>query len=166
MSLKAQIKSAHIDNPNYDRNHAGASGNPRKIPVQVNSMESPILQWYHHSKSIDEHQFRAASQFRLYWENTGGTGARAIDYATERVDTSTRGDPIPIRVVDAVRQINRSRAILGEIRFNLIEQTCGQGIFLNQIHPHWRGQRKAMEEIKAGLNDLAAEYGFTTRVKR
>ena len=166
-NLQSDVLGIEIDNPNYQRQHAGAPGNPKTISVSYNRNESPASLWYHgRSKSIDEHQYAAAIKFRLIYELSCGTGARAFDYTVEFVDGGKLADPYSDARLDAQKQLLVIAKMLGPLGYDLTVKTCGQCIFLSSQYKHDVDRRKYANVVKEMLELLAVHFGLKNRPTR
>lgn len=161
-NLKTALSSQTIDNPDYQSQHDGVSANGKTIKAAFNMNESPIAMWAGKG-TIDGAQERSATKFRWLWENSGGSGASALDYSAAKVDTSGASDPISERQINAVMELDQCRKILGQ-KFWIIQKTCGECQFLKQLFPDSEySQRKFAKIARDGLNELACHWNLKTR---
>lgn len=165
-NLKTVVVGGESANPHYAPEHAGKEGNPKAIAVSYNAMESPAALWFHKVKCIDEHHFRAAANFRKIYEGAGGAGAGGMDYSAVRVDTSSKSDPINGYQLDCHMHLKVAENHIGAHKYKLIRDTCGNGTFVRDMSKTRRGRDKIMNEIRAGLTELSALWGYTTSENR
>ncbi|MCP4407017.1 MAG: hypothetical protein GY807_04520 [Gammaproteobacteria bacterium] len=160
-STHLQIKVMEIDNPNFQPEHAGNKGNPKRVRAAFNMKESPVM-WMLARGYVTEPQAMAATEFRRLYEQMGGAGARAIDFTQEPVDGGGVTDPITDRLIDAAKALAEVQRRLGPVRYNLVEQVCGQCIFIKQLASSKWYQLKMSRELKNCLDILAVDWGFQT----
>ncbi len=153
-----------VDNPMFSADHAESSGNPKRIRAVMNARESPIAWMYAHKEQtgITEAQVAAAGRFRRLYETAGGAGVGSIDYMREPVDGSGITDPIGDRMMDAARELVGVNARLGPAGYRLVEQVCGQCLFISQLTPRRREQNKLSGKLKNSLHSLATFWGLQT----
>jgi hypothetical protein len=112
---------------------------------------------------IKDAQWAAAGRFRQYWERSGAKGTIAIDYSREQVDGGKSIDPLQDSMVDAVRQLNECRPVLGRKAFDLMIKVVGQGMEIADIAKTQREKTTYSDYIKDGLDALAVHWGYKTR---
>lgn len=156
-----------VDNPEYSRDHDGASGNPKKIRAAFNSKESPVM-WMHARNWVTDSQAMAATEFRRLYEMCGGAGARAIDFTKEPVDGGGYIDPISDRRMDAAKELMQVQHRLGRSGYDLVERVCGQLFFIKQVAAQYRNssskryETKLANQLKDCLDVLAIDWGYQT----
>ncbi len=158
-SARLRIKVMEVDNPNYQPEHAGVRGNPKRVRAAFNMKESPVM-WMLARGYVTEPQAMAATRFRKLYEQMGGAGARAIDFTQEPVDGGGVSDPINDRLIDAAKELGEVQKRLGPAGYNLVEQVCGQCIFIKQLASSKWYQLKMSRELKNCLDILAVDWGF------
>ncbi len=174
MKRKTRKKAEHphvyimdVDNPDYNRDHDGASGNPKKIRAAFNPRESPVM-WMLVRGWVTDPQAMAATRFRSLYERAGGAGAKAIDYARVTVDGGGITDPISDASMDAHNQLKDVQARLGPAGYELIEKVCGQLLFIKQVAAEHRfSSSKRYEsrlscQLRECLDILAIDWGYQT----
>lgn len=161
-NLKTIAVGGISHNPDYQSQHDGASANPRTIAVTYNAAESPVAAWYHRYKTIDETQLLAANEFRRLFEIASGHGAISFDYARERVDGGRVQDPFSDRRMDAGRSLKRISGLLGPVCYDHVRSVCGECRYPHDMARSRRGRDNITESVKAGLDILAIEFGYSS----
>jgi hypothetical protein len=115
-------------------------------------------------KGASEMQIMAAARYRMAYDRAQIGGARAVDYAAVKVDTSgPSGDPLAGRVADALQQYKEAVRCLGMIRSNLVERVVCHDQSLTHRGMGARARERAKEELFAALDDLAVHFKLATR---
>lgn len=152
----------NVENPNFQRGYAESATNPKTISAAYNARESPIA-WMLVHERVNAAQAKAASIFRRNYEMAGGAGAKAIDYTKEPVDGGGFPDILTDRQAEAAKELGRARAALGFSGYELVEQVCGQCLWINQIEAtKWR-QLQAANNLRDCLDVLADFWGVQRR---
>lgn len=157
-----ELGKAMVENPLWQRAHAGAKGNDRYETVIVNVRESAVGVLASRGL-LDEAQVRAAVRFRALWEMMGGAGAGALDYTKEPVDGGGFVDPISERQLQAGKELKRCRELLGLRGFTLVCKVCGEGHSLWEIGSKRRDRDSAADALRGFLDDLAVLWDYRTR---
>lgn len=154
-----------VDNPGYQPQHDGATANPRKIQAAYNPKESPAA-WYRSKRIIQEHEYQAASRFRMLYERCGGSGVKALDYGKETVDGGIGPqDGLTDARAMAGRELADAHDKLGHAGYLLVEATCGQCFWMKDIYPDRYTQRKQMGVLRECLDELSIMWGFKSRAR-
>lgn len=157
--LGIRVETATVENPNWSRDHDGASANPRFIEARVNIKESAVGTLAAR-KLIDKAQAEAALRFRRHWEATGGAGAQAMDYSRDKVDGGGVIDPIGIMQMQAARKLAEAERTLGERNYDLVRKVCGEGRAMTEIFTEKRDRLTATDNLRASLDDLCRIWGI------
>lgn len=147
-----------IDNPWFSYDHRENASNPRRIEALSNVRESPLA-WMSKCGYIDETQLIVGSIFRMLYEKTGGNTIQAMDTTKEPVDGGKMTDGLTDERFKAAKELMHVRAKLGDQGYKLVEQVCGQCLWLNQIEPTKHYQRLAGKRLRECLDTLAYLWG-------
>jgi hypothetical protein len=127
-----------------------------KVSAEINMIE--LIGGLARIRDRSEVQEAAAAKFRLLHERAQLGGARSIDYAAVRVDTSGAGDVVEFGeaarrdYADAVRH-------LGMIRSSLVERVVVYDMSLRDIAGQGgRSKAKAKKGLQEALDDLAVHF--------
>ena len=148
-----------VDNPYFLRGHETDATNPDRIHVTLNTKESAVETLFARGQ-LGISQKRAADRFRALWEAAGGK-VSSIDYSADRVDGG-RGEPI-ITKLEAAKQMQRCRDLLGLRGFENVQAVCGEGKALSELSPHKRARLTMADNLRADLDDLAVMWGLQRR---
>lgn len=167
-SAYIELGTVTIDNPWFSYDHHESAANPRKIAAVANIRESPLT-WMHEQRYrsgedkgeryIDDTQFVVGSIFRMLYEKAGGTSIKAMDTTKEPVDGGFVTDGLTDTRFKAAKELMFVRAKLGDAGYKLVEQVCGQCLWISQIEPTKHYQRLAGERLKECLDTIAILWG-------
>lgn len=153
------VAEIDVDNPLYQREHDGASANPRKIRAAYNPRESYAgYLWFR--KRITDTEFRAASWVRQNYELMGGAGAGSIDYAYERVDGGQIAQDITAQQIEAGRTLKRISKLLGPAGYDLVIKLAGEGKWPRDLTGKDEKQRYLSHRFRECLEHIAVERGW------
>ncbi len=108
----------------------------------------------------------AGEKFERVYADLSLAASQAVDPAQPVVDTSSRADPIPDRVIRAGMEMARVARIIGMNEFAVINLVCGQGHSLRETAAALSGEdgREAVRAVgntlRTGLRTLAVYWGF------
>lgn len=156
------LTSVKIENPEHAFQHDEKLGNPKFIHAPFNMRESPVT-WMLKQKTIDEAQAKAASRFRSLYEAAGGAGVKALNYTKEPVDGGGFPDVLTDRKHRAGLELAEVQNFLGRAGFGLVEQICGQCIWIKDIEPTKYRQIKTGKRLKECLTALAQFWNYQSR---
>lgn len=166
---KTELVTQDIDNPMFSRDHVeDEMGNYARIKASVNLRESSLVAMYHRGL-IDKAQEKAGEKFRGLWECVNGKGSGAMDYSREPVDCSGGASTASDRPIDAGKELEVTKTLLGRRNFNLVGMVCGEGFQISELYQDKRARLSAMDALRGCLDDLAEHWLFkprTTNVKR
>lgn len=151
-----------VDNPDYQPQHAGASGNPRKSPATFNLRESYVGELAAR-RVITEGEKRAADRIRAAYEAMGGAGAGAIDYERVRVDGGQIAQTVTDRQLNASRTMRESINALGPQGHDLVIQIAGQGRRPVEFSRVKGRQDYISQRFRECLETLAEHWGYQSR---
>lgn len=115
-------------------------------------------------KGASEMQIMAAAKFRMAFDRAQIGGARAVDYAAVKVDTSgPQGDPLAGGTVDALQQYKEAVRCLGMVRSSLVERVVCHDQSLTHRSMGATAKMKAKDELFTALDDLAVYFRLTTK---
>ncbi len=115
-------------------------------------------------KGASEMQIMAAAKYRMAFERAQIGGARAVDYAAVKVDTSgPSGDPLAGRTVDALEQYKRAVRFLGMVRSSLVERVICHDQSLTNRSMGATAKAKAKKELFDALDDLAVHFRLSMK---
>ncbi|MBN9335287.1 hypothetical protein [Devosia sp.] len=116
-------------------------------------------------KDRTEVQEAAAAKFRLLHERAQIGGARAMDYARQRVDTSGSQQDANAEIgEDARRQYRDAVQGLGMVRSNIVERVVVFDQSISMIAGNGaRSRMRATRELMAALDDLAVQFKLSPR---
>lgn len=160
-NLKTNAVAIEVDNPMFSRDHAEGAGNRKRATAFMNMTESLASHWWS-KKLIDEAQYKAASDFRYYWERAGGSGASGMDYSDVVVDGGLRADPISVTQLEAVQTLDAIRVCLGLEGFDIVQKLCGECVALKDAYPTRHQQIKKSNYCRELLNVLSVYLGYKT----
>lgn len=144
-----------VDNPYFAADHRESESNPRRVQATVNVNESKIQ-----GIKADEAQMAAARKFQRLWNNGGGRGAGAIDYARERVDGGGAVQDITDSQIDAQKELDEARKSIGMRPYQVVRLIVGEGYRIKDISRSHREQTTYGDYLKHALTDLAVLWGY------
>lgn len=110
-------------------------------------------------KGASEMQIMAAAKYRMAFERAQIGGARAVDYAAVKVDTSGPGaDPLAGRTAEALEQYKRAVRHLGMVRSNLVERVVCHDQSLTHRGMGARARARAKDDLFTALDELAVHF--------
>lgn len=112
-----------------------------------------------------ETQEAAAARFRLVHERAQLGGARAIDYAMAKVDTSGPREEM-VELVGATARAEYSAAVryLGMVKSSLVERVVVHDQSISSIAGRgMRDRRRVTADLLAALDDLAVHFRLATK---
>lgn len=164
------IEIRHVPNPSWtdeliEAIDKGEVHVPKHIGAAVNL--SGLIGALARIKGRTKAQSEAAAHFRRSWEGGLIGGARAIDYAVPRVDTSIQGGDTALEFGAAAR-FDYSRAVqkLGILNARLVELVVCEGYSVRQVaeklgYGDSRSKREALvKRLLKALDTLAGEFGI------
>ncbi len=155
------ITSQRVKNPYFQPEHKITNDNPVEIDAAINIKESAVETLFARGV-LDRAQKRAADRFRAFFEAMGGAGASAMDYSKVVVDGGPSAEPLPERKVNAGKELNACRLLLGARLFALVCKVCGEGKALLEISVGTRERLTAADNLRDALNDLADMWNMKT----
>ncbi len=115
-------------------------------------------------KGASEMQIMAAAKYRMAFERAQIGGARAVDYAAVKVDTSGPGsDPLAGRTAEALEQYKRAVRYLGMVRSNMVERVICHDQTLTTRSMGARARGRAKDELFEALDDLAVHFRLASK---
>ncbi|UJW87903.1 DUF6456 domain-containing protein [Devosia sp. SL43] len=106
-----------------------------------------------------EMHLMAAAKYRTAYERAQIGGARAVDYAAVKVDTSgPREDVLAGRTVDALEAYKDAVRCLGMMRSSVVERVICHDQSLTTRGMGSRARDRAKRELFAALDDLAVHF--------
>jgi len=163
---KSHIIWMEVDNPDFSASHEeGKLGNPKRITAALNSRESPALWLFQHNQ-IDRAQYAAAVHFRRLYEQTAGSGIKAVNWLQEPVDGGAMVDTLTDARMNAAKELKRARELLGnQAIYDLVEMVCGQCWWVKDINIYVtkRQQLHAGKQLRLALEALSDFWGYTRR---
>lgn len=162
VTVSPLVIMVEVENPYFSGAHFEDATNPRKITAAMSMRESPAI-WMHQHKQLDDAQAACASRFRRHFEAAGGSGAKAMDTTKEPVDGGKVEDGITDSKVDAAKQLFRARAVLDVYEYRIVEQVCGQCIWIKDLVASKRAQLVMAQDLRVALDKLAMLWGYARR---
>lgn len=159
---KPKIEMMQVENPLWQRDHAGVSNNHRYIDAVMSTRESSITAMKIR-RVLDDAQAMSALRFCRLWETIGGKGASAIDYSKEPVDGGRIAEPINLNQMQAGIELKRCRELLGERGYKLVSQVCGEGYQISELVEGKRAQLSLMDALRGFLDDLSVMWNYAIR---
>lgn len=163
--LKSDVIEVEIDNPSLNRSQTIDRINPLKVRAYRNLNESPIGRMLARGQ-LTPPQGEAASKFRVLWEDMGGRGVQAMDYAKTPVDGGGIAEPISIRQMDAAKKLNELRKHLGGRTYNILVKIVGEEIEPSRLGQTHRERLTIADYMKDGLGDTATFWGLQTAQRK
>lgn len=115
-------------------------------------------------KGASEMQIMAAAKYRMTYERAQIGGARAIDYAAVKVDTSgPRDDALSGRVADDLERYKQAVRYIGMIDSALVERVVCHDQPLTTRGMGARVRARAKDDLFRVLDDLAEHFKLTTK---
>lgn len=115
-------------------------------------------------KGASEMQIMAAAKYRMAFERAQIGGARAVDYAAVKVDTSgPNSDPLPARQVEALDRYKQAVRHIGMLRSALVERVICHDQSLTHRGMGARARERAKTELFSALDDLAVHFSLTNK---
>jgi hypothetical protein len=158
MNRKAELAETEVDNPFFTADHPESAGNPRKVIVFVNRRESAII-WLANRRHLNAHQVRASVRFEKTWKIMQGLHGSSFHEHVDIRHTPSISDD----VVDAGRELQQCRDLLGVRSYRLVCAVCGESKLPAELFPVKRRRLTAMDNLRAALDDLACMYGYMHR---
>ena len=136
--------------------------NVGKVYVQMNMVE--MIGGLARLKGASEMQIMAAARYRNAFDRAQIGGARAVDYAAVKVDTSgPRGDIMDGNRVDALEAYKNAVRCLGMLRSSFVERVICHDQALTTRGMGARQRSIAKQELFACLDDLAVHFNLTMK---
>lgn len=133
-----------------------------KVVAQVNMIE--LVGGLGRLKGASEMQIMAAAKYRNIFDRAQIGGARAVDYAAVKVDTSGHGGDVLSRgTVEALGAYKDAVRFLGMIRSNVVERVIVHDQPLTRRGMGARSRAAAKDELFAALDDLAVHFKLTMK---
>ncbi|KKB80796.1 hypothetical protein VW35_00885 [Devosia soli] len=115
-------------------------------------------------QGASEMQIMAAAKYRMAYDRAQIGGARAVDYAAVKVDTSgPREDVLSGRMVDDLENYKQAVRCLGMMRSSIVERVVCHDQSLTHRGMGARARSRAKDELFAALDDLAVYFKLTTK---
>lgn len=132
--------------------------NVGKVEAQVNLVE--LIGGLARIPDREPVQEEAAARYRKLWDRAQIGGARAIDYAQARVDTSGPSEAAVWEIgEDARREFAAVQRTLGMVRCNLLDRVIVHDESLRSIAGKGgRAVGAKREELMAALDELAVHF--------
>jgi hypothetical protein len=141
----------------YHQRQIKSGPNVGKVMVQMNLVE--YIGGLARLEGVSELQIMAAAEYRKAYDRAQIGGARAIDYAAVKVDTSgPQGDVLTPALVEALERYKRATRFLGMIRSSLIERVVCHDEPLTSRGMGARARARAKQELLTTLDDLAGHF--------
>lgn len=136
--------------------------NVGKVAVATNMLE--YVGGLARLKGASEIQIMAAAKYRQAFDRAQIGGARAMDYAAVKVDTSGPiGDPLAGRVVDALEAYKQAVRCLGMVRSSLVERVICHDQSLTHRSMGARARARAKNDLFNALDELAEHFKLATK---
>jgi hypothetical protein len=157
------VQDPSISDAEYFHQRQMKSGpNVGKAVVQMNMIE--LIGGLARLTGASEMQIMAAAKYRMVYDRAQIGGARAVDYAAVKVDTSgPRGDVLFGSVTDALDSYKNAVRHLGMLRSNLVERVVCHDQSLTHRGMGARARLRAKDELFEALDDLAEHFKLSTR---
>lgn len=136
-----------------------------KVGVTINMLE--LVGGLARIRDRTELQEAAAAKYRLLHERSQIGGARAVDYAAVKVDTSGPSDSASAEIgEDARRQYKDAVQYLGMTRSSLVERIVVYDQSVSAVAGKGaRARMTATRDLLDALEDLAVHFKFATSHK-
>ncbi|WP_169194951.1 hypothetical protein [Devosia sp. MC1541] len=146
----------------YHQRQIKSGPNVGKVMVQMNLVE--YIGGLARLEGVSELQIMAAAKYRNAYDRAQIGGARAVDYAAVKVDTSgPREDVLTASVADALETYRRAAQFLGMIRSNLIERVVCHDQSLTHRGMSARTRARAKQDLFEILDDLATHFKLKSK---
>lgn len=134
-----------------------------KVVASINMLE--LIGGLARIRGRSEAQEAAAGKFRLLHERAQIGGARAMDYAAVKVDTSGPSqDGSSDRGEDARRQYKDAVRYLGMVRSGLVERVVVHDQSISALAgKNSRARSKITEDLLAAIDDLAVHFKLANK---
>jgi hypothetical protein len=152
---QARIRTAEVDNPYFAKSHPETSTNPRRVRAIVNVRESAIVMLATRG-FLKQHQVHAATRFGNAWEIMAGMHRNSLH---EFVDAHQHPS-ISQSTIDAGRELQQCRTLLGHRSYGLVTAVCGEGKALPELYPVKRERLTAADILRMALDDMACMWGY------
>lgn len=127
-----------------------------KVSAEINMVE--LIGGLARIRDRSDVQEAAAARFRLLHERAQLGGARSIDYAAPRVDTSGGGDAVAFGE-DARRDYADAVRHMGLVRSSLVERVVVYDMSLRDVAGQGgRNKARAKKGLQDALDDLAVHF--------
>ena len=146
----------------YHHRRTKSGPNVGKVEAKINMVE--LIGGLARLERSDT-QEAAAARFRLVHERAQIGGARAIDYAAAKVDTSGPSDEM-VEAVGAGARAEYSAAVryLGMVRSSLVERVVVHDMSLGAVAGRSGAARaRVRTELLAALDDLAVHFRLAAK---
>lgn len=163
MTSHRMVQDPSITDAEYFHQRQTKSGpNVGKVAAHVNMVE--FIGGLARLSGASEMQIMAAAKYRNTYERAQIGGARAVDYAAVKVDTSgPRGDVLLGRQVDDLEAYKDAVRFLGLMDSALVERVVCHDHPLTTRGMGARARAKAKEDLFSILDDLAEHFKLTTK---
>lgn len=141
-------------------NRDGSLEQPKRV-VAAN-LRDDRLGYMFSRKQISQAQYAAGRKWQLVYERSTLARIRGMDPTREKVDVSSRADPLTASVQAAMEAYDYARAQLGT-RAPLVFAVLADGKTLRQIageESNWYQVKLLMQDFRAALDVLAGLWGF------
>jgi hypothetical protein len=146
----------------YHQRQTKAGPHVGKVAVAMNMVE--YVGGLSRLAGASEMQITAAAKYRLVYDRAQIGGAKAVDYAAVKVDTSgPSGDPLAGKVADALEAYKKAVRFLGMERSALVERVVCHDQPLTSRGMGARARGRAKDEFFLALDELAVHFKLTTR---
>lgn len=137
-----------------------------KVGVAMNMLE--LIGGLARIKGVTEPQEAAAAKYRLLHDRAQIGGARAIDYAAVKVDTSGQAYGATAEIgEDARRQYKDAVRHLGMVRSSLVERVVVYDQSITMVAgKSSRARARGTRDLLDALDDLAVHFKFTAAPRR
>jgi hypothetical protein len=146
----------------YHQRNVKSGPNVGKVVVAMNMVE--YIGGLSRLSGASEMQIMAAAKYRQVYDRAQIGGARAVDYAAVKVDTSgPSDDPLAGRVADDLEAYKRAVRHLGMMTSALVERVVCHDSALTTRGMGARARARAKDELFTALDDLAEHFKLTTK---
>lgn len=157
------VQDPYMTDAEYHHQRQVKSGpNVGKVSVVMNMVE--YIGGLARLSGANEMQITAAAKYRMAYERAQIGGARAVDYAAVKVDTSGPGeDALAGRRVDALETYTDAVRHLGMVRSSIVERVVCHDQSLTSRGMGARARERAKRELFDALDDLAVHFQLATK---
>lgn len=157
------VQDPSMSDAEYFHQRQKRSGpNVGKVYIAMNMIE--YIGGLARLKGASEMQIMAAAKYRNAYDRAQIGGARAVDYAAVKVDTSgPREDVLAGRQVDALESYKDAVRCLGMLRSSLVERVICHDQSLTHRGMGARARASAKDDLLRALDDLAVHFQLTTK---